>query len=917
MRIIIISALFCLFTIKGFSQNSELISITFENLSVTEAIKSLEEKTGAQFYYLDAWFNNDVKVNGDFNDTPIEEIMRTVLKNTVINFYVYEGNRIILSKNNAIHDKIPDDNRVLETTAAISLSNPVFYQAEESIIQTDTVATLKIGKEEQVQLQKTYTLSGYVRSSSDNKALSNVAISIESLGVGTTTDDNGYYELKLATGSYVIRTSSLDTRASRKRVEIFNDGTLNFNLQESFESLEEVVVEADADRNVKETQTGVTKIDVEGIKNIPLVMGERDILKVATTLPGITTTGEGSNGYNVRGGKTDQNLILLDNASIYNPSHLFGIFSAINPYTSGEVEIYKGNIPAEYGGRLSSVFNITTKDANTETFSGEASIGTVTSNITLELPVVKEKAGIMVGARSTYSDWIIKNLDNEDLNNSEASFYDVILKYNHELSDKDDLRMTAYYSKDKFKITSDSLHQYSNRLFSLGWRHEFNNEHNGELTLSNSEYRFSVTYDGDFSDDFDLKYRNNETELKAKLNYQINDNTVLTYGLSSKLYNIEPGSVEPLNSSSNVSPLNLEKEKGLESALFASTLVNLNEKLSFDVGLRYSFFAFLGPTTQRTYEANLPKSEATLVGIESFDENEVVKSYGGLEARASIRYFIADDFSIKGSYNNSNQYIHTLSTNTTVSPTDTWKLSDNNIKPQKAEQFSLGLYKNFDNNNYEVSVEGYYKNYDNILDYKVGAQLLLNETLETEVLQGEGKSYGVEFLVKKNRGRFNGWIGYAYSRTFIKMESEFAEERVNGGDYFPANYDKPHDFSAVINYKMTQRFSFSANFAYQTGRPITYPIGTYNFNNAAYTLYSDRNKYRIPDYYRLDIGFNYEGNHRIKKFVQSFWNLSIYNVLGRSNPYSVFFVTDNGQIKAYQSSIFSVPIPTISFNFKF
>jgi hypothetical protein len=451
----------------------------------------------------------------------------------------------------------------------------------------------------------------------------------------------------------------------------------------------------------------------------------------------------------------------------------------------------------------------------------------------------------------------------------------------------------------------------------LGWRHEFNNEHNGELTLSNSEYRFSVTYDGDFSDDFDLKYRNNETELKAKLNYQINDNTVLTYGLSSKLYNIEPGSVEPLNSSSNVSPLNLEKEKGLESALFASTLVNLNEKLSFDVGLRYSFFAFLGPTTQRTYEANLPKSEATLVGIESFDENEVVKTYGGLEARASIRYFIADDFSIKGSYNNSNQYIHTLSTNTTVSPTDTWKLSDNNIKPQKAEQFSLGLYKNFDNNNYVVSVEGYYKNYDNILDYKVGAQLLLNETLETEVLQGEGKSYGVEFLVKKNRGRFNGWIGYAYSRTFIKMDSEFAEERVNGGDYFPANYDKPHDFSAVINYKMTQRFSFSANFAYQTGRPITYPIGTYNFNNAAYTLYSDRNKYRIPDYYRLDIGFNYEGNHRIKKFVQSFWNLSIYNVLGRSNPYSVFFVTDDGQIKAYQSSIFSVPIPTISFNFKF
>ena len=304
---------------------------------------------------------------------------------------------------------------------------------------------------------------------------------------------------------------------------------------------------------------------------------------------------------------------------------------------------------------------------------------------------------------------------------------------------------------------------------------------------------------------------------------------------------------------------------------------------------------------------------------EIYGNNETIESYNGLEGRISGRYFLAEDLSVKASYNNTFQYIHTLSTNTTVSPVDTWKLSDINIKPQRAQQFALGLYKNFAENVYEVSLEGYYKTYDRILDYKVGAQLLLNETLETEVLQGEGKSYGVEFLIRKKagNGRWNGWLGYTYARTFIKLDSEFTEERVNSGEYFPANYDKPHDFSAVLNYKLTKRFSFSANFAYQTGRPVTYPIGTYQIGGAEYTLYSDRNKFRIPDYYRLDVGFNYEGNHKIKKFAHSFWNLSIYNVLGRNNPYSVFFVTEDGQVKAYKSTIFSIPIPTLSFNFKF
>ena len=916
MRIIltlVISFSFFLSSAQNTSPNK--MTISFENNTLEEAILKIESQSNVKFFFLKEWLD-DERISKTYTNESLDVILKDVLKSTLLNFYILDGIQVILTKNNAIHDKIPDDSTVT-TIDQQEQTKPVFIEEKENTSQETKEETIKLGKEETTPVQKKYKISGYVRDSENGKPLSNVAVSVRGGTVGTSTDINGYYELLLDTGTYTLITNSLSAKVVTRKIVVYNDGEVNFNLEEKFETLDEVLIEADADKNVKEVIAGLTKIDVEGIKNIPLVLGERDILKVATTLPGITTTGEGSNGYNVRGGKTDQNLILLDNAAIYNPSHFFGIFSAINPFTTGDVNIYKGNIPAEYGGRLSSVFDISSKDANTEKVSGEASIGPVTSNVMIELPVVKDKAAVLVGGRTTYSGWILRSLDEEDLKNSEASFFDVIVKYNHQMSDNDDLKLTAYYSKDRFSITSDSLYGYSNRLLSLAWQHKFNDKNRGELIVTNSEYQFDIEFDGDFNTDFDLNYKNNETEVKLKMNYDYDDTKKFTYGLASKLYTIHPGDFEPLNNDSDIEALNIAQEKGLETSLFVSGNYEVNEKFAVDIGARYSVYAFLGDATQRIYEDGQPKNETTLIETQEFGNNEVVETYGGLEGRLSARYFLNEELSLKASYNNTYQYIHTLSTNTTVSPTDTWKLSDKNIKPQRAQQASLGIYKNFKENQYEVSLEGYYKTYNDILDYKVGAQLLLNETLETEVLQGEGKSYGIEFLIKKNKGRWNGWLGYTYSRTLLKLDSQFAEERVNNGAYFPANYDKPHDFSAVLNYKMTKRFSFSANFAYQTGRPITYPVGTYEFGGAEYTLYSDRNKFRIPDYYRLDIGFNYEGNHKIKKIAHSFWNLSIYNVLGRNNPYSVFFVTDEGQIKAFKSSIFSIPVPTLTFNFKF
>ena len=911
-------------TLFIFGQETAKYSFSFQGKTLEQSLIEIENTTEYKFYFIKNWLPEEL-INKTYSNATIDAILSDLLKETVLNYFIYDSNQIILSQNNAIYSKIPEGQSIDEE---VVIAKPIFEEkkvAETTTNQKTTAPTkieeetIKIGKEETTPQQKKYTISGYVKDVDTKKPLANVAVTVLDGTAGTTTDADGFYQLELVPGTYTLVTSALNAKTSRRKITVFNDGEVNFDLKENVETLDEVVVEAEADRNVKEVITGITKIDVEGIKNIPLVLGERDILKVATTLPGISTSGEGASGYNVRGGNTDQNLILLDGVSVYNPTHFFGIFSALNPFTTGDVNIYKGNIPAEYGGRLSSVFDIQTKNANTEEFGAEVSIGPVTSNVMFDIPIVRERAGLIVGGRSTYSNWILRSLDEESLRNSQASFYDAILKYNHEINENNDIKATAYYSNDRFSITSDSLYGYSNRALSFAWNHRFNDDHRMEFLLTNSEYAFNIEYDGDFNTDFELNYKNAETEARFKFNYNLDKTKNITYGIASKLYTIRPGEFEPLNSESNIQSLTIPKEKALESAVFGSINYDISEKFAIDAGLRFSYFMFLGPAEQRIYADGQPRNQSTLEGVETFESGETVQTYNGLEGRISARYFLGEDFSIKGSYNNTFQYIHTLSTNTTVSPVDTWKLSDINIKPQRAQQFALGLFKNFDSNIYEVSLEGYYKTYDNILDYKVGAQLLLNETLETEVLQGEGKSYGVEFLIRKKagNGRWNGWLGYTYARTFIKLDSPFAEERVNGGDFFPANFDRPHDFSAVLNYRLTNRFSFSANFAYQTGRPITYPVGTYDFGGAQYTLYSDRNKFRIPDYYRLDIGFNYEGNHKIKKFAHSFWNLSIYNVLGRNNPYSVFFVTEDGSVKAFQSTIFSIPIPTLTYNFRF
>ncbi|WBX72821.1 TonB-dependent receptor [Tenacibaculum pacificus] len=558
-----------------------------------------------------------------------------------------------------------------------------------------------------------------------------------------------------------------------------------------------------------------------------------------------------------------------------------------------------------------------TKDASIQKFKGEASIGPITGNLTIETPILKEKSGLLIAARTTYSDWILKSLNNKKLNKSSASFIDLLAKYNHKINKKNSIKITSYYSNDKYQIASDTTNSYGNNIISLNWHHKFNDKNDANLILAASSYKFNLDYNSkDISKNFNLNYSIREVNAKLKFKYALSKKHNIKYGVSSKLYNISPGVLQFKDDNSLIENRQIDKEKGLENALFLSNKFIVNKKLSLDIGLRYSQFLTLGKATQNFYTANSIIDESSLMVTKKYKENEVIQNYNGLEYRLSARYLLGDNLSLKASYNKTFQYIHRLNNNTTATPIDTWRLSNINISPQEGNQISFGLFKNL--NDYEFSFETYFKKYKNILNYKIGANFLLNENIETEVLQGPGKSYGIEFLIKKKLGKLNGWIGYNYSRSLLKLDSSFNEEKINNGNFFPTNYDKPHDFTTVLNYKITKRYSISTNFIYQTGNPVTYPTGKYKYLDSEYLLYSDRNKFRIPNYYRLDLGINIEGNHKIKKLAHSFWNISIYNVLGRNNPKSIFFNTNNqGKVLAYKSSIFSYPIPTITYNFKF
>ena len=760
------------------------------------------------------------------------------------------------------------------------------------------------------------TLAGYVKDIKSGEAVIGASIRVVDSKIGIAADQFGYYSITLPRGRLTLSIRGLGMRDARRQIMLYSNGKLNIEMQEQITSLKEVKISAEKVANVRSGELGVNRLDIKTIKQVPAVFGEADVLRVILTLPGVQSVGEATTGFNVRGGTADQNLILLNDATIYNPAHFFGFFSAFNPDIVKDVQLYKSSIPEKYGGRLSSVLDVTDREGNKKNFTGSAGIGLLTSRLNIEGPIIKDKTSFIFGGRTTYSDWLLKLLP-EDYKHSQASFYDLNLDISHQINDKNNLYITSYLSNDKFKLNSDTAYAYSNRNINIKWKHNFSNKFYSVFTAGTDHYEYSTSSSENPLNAYKLGFNINQTNFKADFTYYLNPKNTLDFGLNSILYKLNPGDYEPNGSQSLVAPNTVPAERALESALYIGDKYDITPDLLVSFGFRYSLYNYLGPQIISNYAPNLPRESVNVIDSTTYKKNQVINTYHGPEIRISARYNLADNLSVKAGYNTLRQYIHLLSNTTAISPTDVYKLSDPNIKPQFGDQVSLGLYKNAKANTIELSAEVYYKRLNDYLDYKSGATLVLNHHVETDVINTEGKAYGAEFLIRKTARKLNGWMSYTYSRTFLKQDDPNAGDLINKGNYYPANFDKPHDFNFTGNYRLSHRFSVSLNATYSTGRPITLPIAKYQYAGAERVYYSDRNQYRIPDYFRSDFSMNIEGNHKVHQRTHNSFTIGVYNLTGRQNAYSTYFTAQDGAINGYQLSIFARPIPFINYNIRF
>ena len=728
-----------------------------------------------------------------------------------------------------------------------------------------------------------------------------------------------YPKDSLIAGIPVLDSDTLSTTGSAKTKVYIVPGVQKARASVADDQeLAEIVVVGGRQSAVRSTTMGSEKFKPQLLKNIPSAFGESDIMKVVLTLPGVTTVGEASSGYNVRGGATDQNLILFNGGTVYNPSHLFGLFTSFNSDAVEDVELFKSSIPVEYGGRISSVLKVTSKEANMQKLTGSASIGALTSKANVEVPIVKDHVSLLLNGRTTYSDWMLKQLpEDSGYKNGSANFYDFSGVLTWKLNSLHRLKIYGYWSHDKFSFSSQDKYGYENRNFSAEWRSLLNER----VTLTASAGLDHYDY---FNEDRNtpsmaarLSFGIDQIWGKLHVRQRLSEKQVLSYGLSVQHYNVQGGTYEPIGEESCITTDQLQREKALESAAFIDYEHSLTEKLSVSAGLRYSMFNALGPRDVNFYhDGELPTEEMLL---ETRRETGIIKTYHAPEIRLSARYALMENLSLKAGFNTMHQYIHKVSNTSIMSPTDIWKLSDLNIKPQNGWQVAAGIYHETAGKKYEFSAEVYYKHIGDYLNYRSSAVLLMNHHLETDVISTKGRAYGVELQVKKPVGTLNGWVSYTYSRSQLRQDDERVAVPLNNGEWYPSEYDRPHEVKAVLNLKFTERYSFSSNFNYATGRPTTLPAGKYydSYNQKYMPYYTDRNTYRIPDYMRLDLAFNIEPTHKLTSFLHTSFSIGVYNALARKNAYNVYYVTEGEEIKGYKLSVFGTAIPYVSLNIRF
>lgn len=898
-------------SVQAMAQNDP-VTLNLSSARFTELIRSLESQTPYKFYYTPAE-TDSLLISYSGTNKALNEVLAEILHPLNFRFAPDPRKKIYITREAFILTEFRDIHAPVQT-GGVTVPDVVirdFLEARPEDISIEN-KVFEIGnKDRPVKGEK--TLSGYIRSKNTGAPLSSATVSILGRSSAVQTDAYGYYSISVPEERSVLLVTSVGLRDTRRQLAMYGSGRLDIEMTDQVFSLNEVVVAGERGNQVKRMQMGLEKLSIKTIRQTPAVFGEADVISVILTLPGVQTVGEAANGFNVRGGATDQNLVLFSDATIFNPSHFFGLFSSFNPDAVNQVELYKSSIPARFGGRLSSVLDVAGKEGNRNKLSGAGGIGLLTGRISLDGPIGK-KTQFLAGARSTYSDWLLKVIPDDAYRNSSASFYDLNGQISHYVNEKDAFYLTGYASRDRFTFENGITYGYRNANVNGKWKRIFNGNLHSILTLGYDQYGFNIADRNNPVNAFDMLYSISQSFLKADVYYQPHDKHKLNYGFQSTLYSIRPGRKLPVGGESIVLAESLENEQALESALYLSDTYSVNDRFSVDAGLRYVMYNYLGPRNVNYYVSGLPKSPETLEETVTYDKGENIKTYHGPEFRIGLRYAFSNQSSVKLGYNSLRQFIHMLSNTTAATPTDSWKLSDPHIKPQYGDQVSLGYYRNMASARVETSVEVYYKRIHNYLDYKSGAVLLMNPTIETDVLGTEARAYGVELMAKKNTGKLNGWVSYTLSKV---QQRTTGEETINNGRYYNSNFDKPHNLTMVGNYRFSHRYSFSMNTTYSTGRPITLPIAKYDFAGSERVFYSERNKYRVPDFFRMDLSVNIEGNHKIKKLAHSSWTVGVYNVTGRKNPFSVYYVSEAGKIKGYKLSVFGHQIPFITYNFRF
>lgn len=770
--------------------------------------------------------------------------------------------------------------------------------------------------------QEKVTLSGTITDATTTETLIGASVYIKEIQAGTTTNEYGFFSISVPKGTYTVQVSYVSFGTIEETVNLTANVKKNYSLSSSASELQEVVINADKPRaDVRTPQMGLNKLTVAEIKKMPVVLGEVDVIKSILQLPGVTNAGEGSSGFNVRGGGADQNLILLDEATLFNSSHLFGFFSVFNADAIKDLKLYKGGVPARYGGRVASVLDIYQKEGNKEKFHANGGIGLISSRLLLEGPIVKDRGSFLVGGRTSYAHLFLKLANNDN----SASFYDLNTKLSYKLNDNNNLYLSGYFGRDLFNISSNFDNTYGNTLLNLRWNHLYNDKLFSNMSFIYSDYYYGLTLDFiGFKWDSGIKNFNFKYDFK----HYVSNKMKLTYGVNALYYDFNPGKITPTSSSSAINADQLDKKYAFEPAIYLDAEHQLTDKLTVSYGLRYSFFYRLGNQTINTYANNQAVAydqelkiyeKATPTGTRHYGSGDVIASFSNPEPRAAISYQITDNASIKASYNRMAQYLQLISNTASPTPLDVWAPSDNYLKPQLQDQWSVGYFRNLKDNAYSIETEVFYKKVKNRLDYIDGADLIANNAIEQVVLNGRMRAYGLELLVRKNEGRLTGWVSYTLSRSEQQTPGHTAEETgINDGKWYKTGYDKLHNLAVTSSYELSKKWSFGAIFTLQSGRPVTYPNGQYHYGDITVPSYGLRNENRLPAYHHLDISATLTPQNQQGKKWQSEWVFSIYNLYNRRNAASITFAQnqDTGVNEATRLSIFGI-IPSVTYNFKF